>query len=159
MTYALTVTVDLPFDAAVEATREALAANGFGVVSDIDMQSTFGEKLGATAASELGGYRILGACNPGLAQRALSGEPEMGLLLPCNVVVRRGPGTTSTTVQAIDPTVLSDLSDAASVAEVAGEATALLKAALGLLSGTAATPAPAATDEPGTGGPSAHGAA
>ncbi|HET6968160.1 MAG TPA: DUF302 domain-containing protein [Ornithinibacter sp.] len=150
MTYALTVTVDLPFDAAVEATREALAGSGFGVVADIDLQATFDAKLGATAASELGGYRILGACNPRLAQRAVTSEPEVGLLLPCNVVVRRGPDATSTTVQAIDPSVISDLSGGPAVAEVAAEATALLKAALDLLSA-------GGVDRSGTDVPAAHG--
>ena len=133
MTYALTITVDLPFDAAIEATREALATSGFGVVSDIDMHATFGAKLGETAAAELGDYRILGACNPRLAQKALGSEPDVGLLLPCNVVVRRAPGATSTTVQAIDPAVISDLSDRAAVKEVAGDASALLKTALDLV--------------------------
>ncbi len=141
MTYAMTITVDLPFDAALEVTREALVTSGFGVVSDIDMQATFGAKLSAPAAAELGGYRILGACNPRLAQKALAGEPEVGLLLPCNVVVRRGPDATSTTVAAIDPTVISDLSGHAAVTEVASDAAALLRAALDLVSATAqATP-------------------
>jgi uncharacterized protein (DUF302 family) len=130
MTYALTITVDLSFDDAMEATRQALAASGFGVVCDIDMHETFGAKLGAPAAAELGDYRILGACNPRLAQKALGSEPDVGLLLPCNVVVRRGPHATSTTVQAIDPTVISNLSGDAAVTEVASDATALLRAAL-----------------------------
>lgn len=134
MTYALTITVDLPFEAALEATRDALVTSGFGVVSDIDMRATFGVKLGEPAAAELGDYRILGACNPGLAQKALRGEPDVGLLLPCNVVVRREPGATSTTVEAIDPAVISDLSDAVAVKEVAAEAATLLGAALDLVS-------------------------
>lgn len=138
MTYALTITVDLSFAEAMEATREALASSGFGVVSDIDMHETFGAKLGAPAAAELGDYRILGACNPRLAQKALSSEPDVGLLLPCNVVVRRSPGATSTTVQAIDPSVISNLSGHEAVTEVASDATALLRAALDLVSATAA---------------------
>jgi uncharacterized protein (DUF302 family) len=133
MTYALTISVELPFDAALEVTREALATSGFGVVSDIDMHATFGVKLGEDAAAELGDYRILGACNPRLAQKALGSEPDVGLLLPCNVVVRRAPGATSTTVQAIDPAVISDLSGGAAVKEVAGDASALLKTALDLV--------------------------
>ena len=78
MTYALTITVDLPFPAALEATREALGAGGFGVISDIDLQSTFSDKLGPAAASELGDYRILGACNPHLARKALNSEQGSG---------------------------------------------------------------------------------
>lgn len=137
MTYALTITVDLPFPAALEATREALGASGFGVISDIDMRSTFSDKLGPAAASELGDYRILGACNPHLARKALNSEPEVGLLLPCNVVVRRAPGASSTTVQAIDPTVISDLSGATAVTEVATDAAARLQATLDLISAQA----------------------
>lgn len=133
MTYALTITIDLPFPAALEATREALGASGFGVISDIDLQSTFSDKLGPAAGSELGDYRILGACNPHLARKALNSEPEVGLLLPCNVVVRRAPGATSTTVQAIDPMVISDLSGATAVTEVATDAAARLQAALDLI--------------------------
>lgn len=141
MTYALTVTVDLPFDEAMQATRDALAGSGFGVVSDIDMQATLGTKIGASAAAELGDYRILGACNPRLAQKALASEPDVGLLLPCNVVVRRGPDATSTTVQAIDPTVISNLSGHEAVTEVASDATALLRAALDQVSDTASAKA------------------
>lgn len=137
MSYALTITVALPFDAALEATREALVASGFGVVSDIDMHATFGVKLGEPAAAELGDYRILGACNPKLAQKALGSEPDVGLLLPCNVVVRRGPGASSTTIQAINPAVISDLSGGPVIKEVAADASALLKAALDLVSGKA----------------------
>ena len=141
MTHALTITVDLAFDDAMEAAREALATNGFGVVSDIDIQGTFGAKLGAAAAGELSDYRILGACNPRLAQKALSSEPDVGLLLPCNVVVRRGPRATSTTVQAIDPTVISNLSGHAAITEVGSDATALLRTALDHVSATAAAKA------------------
>ena len=137
MTYGLTITVDLPFESAIEVTRDALVSSGFGVVSDIDMHATFGTKLGEAAAAELGDYRILGACNPRLAQKALSSEPDVGLLLPCNVVVRRGPGAASTTVQAIDPAVISDLSGGAAVKEVAADASALLKAALDQVSDSA----------------------
>lgn len=134
MSYALTVTVDLPFESAVERTRDALADSGFGVVSDIDMHATFAAKLGAPAAEALGDYRILGACNPSLAQKALGGEPDIGLLLPCNVVVRREPGATSTTVQAVDPASIRELSDSPVVAEVADDAGIRLRAALDLVS-------------------------
>ena len=133
MTYALTITVDLPFPAALETTREALGASGFGVISDIDLLPAFSDKLGRAAASGLGDYRILGACNPHLARKALNSEPEVGLPLPCNVVVRRAPGATSTTVQAFDPTVISDLSGATAATEVATDATARLQAALDLI--------------------------
>jgi uncharacterized protein (DUF302 family) len=142
MAYALSITIDLPFDEAVAATRDALSTSGFGVVSDIDMHATFGAKLGESAAAELGEYRILGACNPRLAQKALASEPDVGLLLPCNVVVRRAPHATSTTVQAIDAMVISDLSGHTAVTEVASEATALLRAALGAVAAGAGAKPP-----------------
>ena len=90
MSYTHTVTVPLAWEEAVQRTREALAGQGFGILSEIDVRATFAAKLGAAAAEELGDYVILGACNPALASRALSAEPDMGALLPCNVVVRRG---------------------------------------------------------------------
>jgi uncharacterized protein (DUF302 family) len=89
--YAHTITVNLPFAAAVQATRDALAGHGFGVIADIDIRAAFASKLGDDAAAELGDYLILGACNPHLAQKALRDEPDLGLLLPCNVVIRRAP--------------------------------------------------------------------
>ena len=92
MSYTHTVTVPLAWDEAVQRTREALAGQGFGILSEIDVRATFEAKLGAAAGEELGDYMILGACNPALASRALSAEPDMGVLLPCNVVVRRGKG-------------------------------------------------------------------
>jgi len=103
MSYAHTVTVALPYEEAVQRTRESLTEQGFGVLSEINVRSTFEAKLGIESAQTLGDYIILGVCNPVLAQRALTAEPDMGLLLPCNVVVRRGPDATVTVVQAIDP--------------------------------------------------------
>ncbi|TFD28469.1 DUF302 domain-containing protein [Cryobacterium sp. TMT2-23] len=130
MTYAHTITVDAPFDVAVQLTRVALAAQGFGVLSEIDVHATFAEKLGADAAQTVGDYLILGACNPGLARRAIMADPEIGALLPCNVVVRRGPDAEATTVQAINPAIMVQLSHAPEIASVAADADSRLRAAL-----------------------------
>ena len=130
MSYTLTTTVNLPWAEALERTRDALAAQGFGVLTEIDVRSTFANKLGPDAADAIGDYIILGACNPALASRALSAEPEMGALLPCNVVVRRSQGAQATTVEAIDPQTMVQLSDTPSVKEVADDAGTRLRKAL-----------------------------
>ncbi|MDO5864998.1 MULTISPECIES: DUF302 domain-containing protein [Paenarthrobacter] len=130
MSYAHTITVGLPYPEAVTRTREALAGQGFGVLSEIDVRATFEAKLGSDAGQTLGDYLILGVCNPALAQKALAADPDMGLLLPCNVVMRRGPDTGTTIIQTIDPQTMVQLSDAPAVAEVASDADRRLLAAL-----------------------------
>jgi uncharacterized protein (DUF302 family) len=130
MSYAHTITVALPYEEAVRRTREALQGQGFGVLSEIDVRSTFEAKLGEESGQALGDYLILGVCNPALAQRALTAEPDMGLLLPCNVVIRRGSDADATVIQTIDPQTMVRLSDAPAVALVAGEADDRLRAAL-----------------------------
>lgn len=134
MSYTHTVTVPLSWSDAVEQTREALAGQGFGILSEINVRATFEAKLGADAADALGDYVILGACNPALASRALAAEPDLGALLPCNVVVRRGRDADMTTIQAIDPQTMVQLSGSPAVAEVANDADARLRAALEVLS-------------------------
>ncbi|MET3948296.1 uncharacterized protein (DUF302 family) [Arthrobacter sp. UYCu512] len=130
MSYAHTITVALPYQEAVRRTREALQGQGFGVLSEIDVRSTLEAKLGEESGQALGDYLILGVCNPALAQRALTAEPDMGLLLPCNVVIRRGNDANATVIQTIDPQTMVQLSDAPAVALVAGEADDRLRAAL-----------------------------
>ncbi len=130
MTYTLTATVDLPWAEALDRTRDALSAQGFGILTEINVRSTFEAKLGSEAAEAVGDYIILGACNPTLASRALAAEPEIGALLPCNVVVRRNKEADMTTVEAIDPQTMVQLSAAASIKEVADDAGTRLRRAL-----------------------------
>lgn len=135
MSYTYTAVVPLSWEDAVEKTRAALATQGFGILSEIDVRATFAAKLGEDAAAALGDYVILGACNPMLASRALAAEPEMGALLPCNVVVRRGTDATATTVHAVDPQTMVQLSGNPAVREVADDADTRLRAALAELGG------------------------
>ncbi|XAS63689.1 DUF302 domain-containing protein [Micrococcaceae bacterium Sec5.8] len=135
MGYTYTAAVPLSWKDTLDRARAALAAQGFGILSEIDVRATFAAKLGEDAAEALGDYVILGACNPMLASRALAAEPEMGALLPCNVVVRRGTGASETTVHAIDPQTMVQLSDTAVVREVAEDAGTRLRAVIADLSG------------------------
>lgn len=126
MGYGYTVTVPEPFaPAVVQRVREALSEQGFGVLTEIDVRATIRDKLGVDMAD----YLILGACNPSLAHRAIDVEPGIGLLLPCNVVVR-ADGTDTTLVQALDPQVMVDVTDRAELEAVAHEAASRLSAAL-----------------------------
>jgi len=124
--YSFGVRVSVPYEAAVKATRAALTAQGFGILTEIDVQKTMKEKLDAAVRP----YVILGACNPALAHRALEADPGVGLLLPCNVIVYdNGDGTS--TVEALDPeAVLGIVGDNPAIATIAQEAGARLHRAV-----------------------------
>lgn len=135
MSYTHTITVPMPYTQAVEATRAALSEQGFGILTEIDVKATFTQKLGAESGEAVGDYVILGACNPTLASKALAAEPELGALLPCNVVVRRGATEDHAVIDAIDPQTMVQLSSAPAIREVAEDAEQRLSAALSTLSG------------------------
>lgn len=115
--YGQHITIAGPFDAALERVTAALKEQGFGVLSDIDIQRAMKDKLGV----DMPAYRILGACNPPLAHRALQAEPEVGLLLPCNVTVREQEDG-RIAVGFLDPQMMVQLTRNPGIAGVADEA-------------------------------------
>jgi uncharacterized protein (DUF302 family) len=124
MSYGTSITLDVPLRDAVARVRAALAGQGFGVLTEIDVTATLAARLG----EHIEGYVILGACNPRLAHRALDIDRGIGLLLPCNVVVRATAG--GTVVEALDPQVMVTLTGRPELKPVADEATRRLAAAL-----------------------------
>lgn len=131
--YGFHTTVAGPFDAAVQRVTEALKQEGFGVLSDIDIQKAMKDKLQV----DMPAYRILGACNPPLAHAALQAEPEIGLLLPCNVTVRQGAGN-EVHVGFLNPDLMVELTANQGVGEVAKQASARLHRVCDALSSGAA---------------------
>ena len=129
--YGFTTTLtDTSFDQALAKTIAALKAEGFGVLSDIDIQRAMKEKLGA----DMPPYRILGACNPPLAHQALQAQPDIGLLLPCNVIVREeSPGRV--VVGFLDPQIMVNLVGQPEVKAVADAAEQRLRRACDSLGG------------------------
>ncbi len=113
----------MDFSALIACVTEALKTQGFGVLTDIDVQATMKAKLGVDVQA----YRILGACNPPLALQVLSADPDIGLLLPCNVVVRENPDGTMT-VGFMDPIAVLKFTPHPKVAEVAQEVRQRLEA-------------------------------
>ena len=121
MNYGFHATINGPFDAAVQRVLDALKAEGFGVLSDIDIQKAMKEKLG----KDVSPHRILGACNPPLAYKALQAEADIGLLLPCNVTVRQCEGD-DVIVGFLNPDLMVQLTANAALQEVAEDASARL---------------------------------
>jgi uncharacterized protein (DUF302 family) len=127
MSYGTSVTLGMPFADALGRVRAALAEQGFGVLTEIDVTATMRARLG----EEMEDYVILGACNPPAARQALAVDRSIGLLLPCNVVVRAaGPGTV---VEALDPQVMVTLTGRPELKPVAGDVGERLARALAAL--------------------------
>ena len=128
MIFEETVVLEMPFDEALARTKEAFAAEGFGTLTEIDVQATLADKIG----KEMDPYVIVGACNPHLAGQALDAEPQIGVLLPCNVVVRQSGGTV--VVEAMDPGLMATIVETESIRPIADEARRLVSNALDRLS-------------------------
>ena len=131
MTYFFAKTLDVPFDDAIFKVTEALAAKGFGILTTIDVKATMKKKLDADMAP----YTILGACNPPLAHQALQAEPDIGLLLPCNVIVRE-EAAGRVVVGFLDPQTMVGLVGKPSVRPVADAAEERLRRACAALGGS-----------------------
>lgn len=124
--YGMTTTVDLPYERAVERTRDALGAEGFGVLTEVDIRATLKKKLDVESRP----YTILGACNPPLAHQAFNAEPSIGLLLPCNVVVYASDEDGRSVVATIDPEVSLGRVGNAALAPLAADVKARLRRVL-----------------------------
>lgn len=124
MIYEEVVVLSMPFEEALRTVKEAFAEQGFGTLTEIDVQATLREKVDKQMAP----YVIVGACNPHLASRALDAEPQIGVLLPCNVVVREsGDGVV---VEAMDPGLMATVVESDAVRPIADEARRLVGAAM-----------------------------
>ena len=129
LNYGFKTTLDHPVDETLTRVRDALAAEGFGVLTEIDVQATLHKKLGA----DFRPYRILGACSPGLAHQALTAEIDIGLLLPCNVVVYEGETPNRSVVAILDPVQQLAVSGRDDLGELAGEVRARMERVLAAL--------------------------
>ena len=124
----MSLQLNVPYDEAVKRTRDALAEQGFGVLTEIDVTATLKKKIDV----DMEDYVILGACNPPLAHQGLEADRSLGLLLPCNVVVR-SVGPEESVIEVLDPQVMMQVSGAAGLESVAEQAAAKLRAALATL--------------------------
>jgi len=129
--YGFSTAVTLPYEAAVARTREELGKEGFGVLTEIDVKATLKKKLDV----DFRPYVILGACNPPFAYQALQTELDIGLLLPCNVVVYAGDDPGTSVVAAMDPEAALQLAENPAMGQVAGEVKARLERALRRVAG------------------------
>ena len=120
-------TIDRPFDEVNAEVRAALAEQSFGIVSEIDMQATFHNKINVDIEPMI----ILGACNPKYAYRALQAEPSIGLLLPCNVVLRKTD--VGVVVEMINPQMMAEITEGPEMKQIADEVTEMLSKALASL--------------------------
>lgn len=120
-------TINRPFDEVNAEVRASLAEQSFGIVSEIDMQATLHNKINV----EIEPMIILGACNPKFAYRAIQTEPAIGLLLPCNVVIRKTDA--GVVVEMINPQMMAEITEGPEMAQIANEVTELLSAALASL--------------------------
>jgi len=116
MSYTITTTIEAQFDDVVAAVNTALQDEGFGILSDIDVQTTLNQKLDV----DVDRYRILGACNPSLAHDGLAEDPELGALLPCNVIVYETDGG-DVVVSAVDPEQLVGIAENPDLDEIASD--------------------------------------
>lgn len=121
MSYYFSKTLDMPFDEAIEKTTAVLKEEGFGVLTEIDIKATLKEKLDV----DFNKYQILGACNPPLAHKALTSEEHIGLMLPCNVIVREQNGKVE--VAAVDPVASMQAVENDELGDIAQEVRGLLK--------------------------------
>ena len=124
MVFEESIVLERPFDEVLATVKQEFAAVGFGTLTEIDLQRTLHDKIG----KEMGRYVIVGACNPTLAAAALDAEPLIGVLLPCNVIVREVDGQVS--VDAMDPGLMATMTGDASIEPVAAEARDLINQAL-----------------------------
>ncbi len=127
--YTITTTLNQPFDVVVQAVRAALDAQGFGILTEIDLKATLKKKLDVDIEPQV----ILGACRPPLAYEAIQAEPSIAAVLPCNVVVRSVDEAT-TVVEAFDPDAMMGLADNVALHKVAADAKQRLSAAFAALS-------------------------